>query len=485
MSETRTDPPLPPGLFQVLTLGPNHPDTWRADIRAKGGGHAIAWTNCTNPDQNFAEFVPAAAKAHAVILRFNPGANQEQAVQRWAWLSAQLGVSHCIVVVENKDLPPEGRKGFDRVIHPVVSFIKGRCTFDSLTCIPISSQSNGNIAERDTQVGWYMGPTLREHLDTLQKNTPVPERTTTCAGTLEADHFQAQVYWVDSTPLIPWRPYRLEGQSGVLEASVTDIKYERDAHSEDRIARNRLQTGDIGVCNISTAKPLVASPFRERRDEGLLRLLDPDKDELVALVVVDYALRRATNVRWQETTITPSERAAQKKQNACVLWFTGLSGAGKSTIADLIEKRLNAAGKHTMLLDGDNVRHGLNKDLGFTDVDRVENIRRIAEVSKLMCDAGLIVLVSFISPFRAERALARETVADHGFHEIYIATSLQDAEARDVKGLYAKARRGEIKNFTGIDSPYEPPETPEITVDTTKQTAEQAAQSIVSEVFGL
>jgi bifunctional enzyme CysN/CysC len=233
------------------------------------------------------------------------------------------------------------------------------------------------------------------------------------------------------------------------------------------------------VCDLELDRPIVFEPYTENRDLGGFILIDRVTNATVGAGLLQFALRRSDNVHWQPLDIDKTARASQKGQLPCVLWFTGLSGAGKSTIANMLEKRLNAFGYHTYLLDGDNVRHGLNKDLGFTDADRVENIRRVAEVSRLMVDAGLIVLVSFISPFRAERRMARELLPPGEFFEMFVDTPLAIAETRDPKGLYTKARRGELKNFTGIDSPYEPPERPEIRIDTTRVTPEQATDVIL------
>jgi len=248
----------------------------------------------------------------------------------------------------------------------------------------------------------------------------------------------------------------------------------------EHLAAKQLELNEIGVCNIGLDRQIAFDPYAENRDTGGFILIDRLTNDTVGCGLLQFALRRADNIHWQALDVNRQARAAAKGQKACVLWFTGLSGAGKSTIANLVEKRLHALGRHTYLLDGDNVRHGLNKDLGFTDADRVENIRRVAEVSKLMVDAGLIVLVSFISPFRSERRMARELLGEGEFIEIFVDTSLEEAERRDPKGLYKKARRGELKHFTGIDSAYERPENPEMTLDTGDATPEQSAERILA-----
>jgi bifunctional enzyme CysN/CysC len=263
-------------------------------------------------------------------------------------------------------------------------------------------------------------------------------------------------------------------------ASITGPKYKVNVNTLEHLAAKTLSLNEIGVCNVVLDHPVAFDPYAANRDTGGFILIDRFTNATVGAGLVHFALRRSQNIHWQALDIHKASRAALKKQQPCVLWFTGLSGAGKSTIANLVEKQLHALGRHTYLLDGDNVRHGLNRDLGFTDADRVENIRRVAEVARLMTDAGLIVMVSFISPFRAERRMARGLFEPGEFLEVHVDTPLAVAEARDVKGLYAKARRGELKNFTGIDSPYEPPESPEIYLDTGRQTPEDAADAIVA-----
>jgi bifunctional enzyme CysN/CysC len=243
-----------------------------------------------------------------------------------------------------------------------------------------------------------------------------------------------------------------------------------------------LELNEIGICNVGLDRQIPFDPYTENRETGSFILIDRLTNETVGAGLIHFALRRADNIHWQALDVNKRARAGLKGQKACVLWFTGLSGAGKSTIANLLEKRLHSTGKHTYLLDGDNVRHGLNKDLGFTDADRVENIRRVAEVARLMVDCGLIVLVSFISPFRSERRMARDLVAEGEFIEVFVDTPLAEAEKRDVKGLYKKARRGELQHFTGIDSPYEAPEHAEIRIDTIASSPDEAVELIVQKL---
>ncbi len=297
-----------------------------------------------------------------------------------------------------------------------------------------------------------------------------------------SDQFETTIVWMADTPMLPGRSYLMKIGTKTVTASVTTLKHKVNVNTLEQMAARQLELNEIGLCNISLDQPVAFDAYTENRDTGGFILIDRISNDTVAAGLIHFALRRAQNIHWQAVDLSRAARAAQKGQRACVLWFTGLSGAGKSTIANLVEKRLFALGRHTTLLDGDNVRHGLNRDLGFTDTDRVENIRRVGEVARLMADSGLIVLVSFISPFRSERQLAREMLPEGEFLEVFIDTPLEEAEKRDVKGLYKKARRGEIKHFTGISSPYEPPEDAELRIDTTKLSAEEAAELIVSQL---
>jgi bifunctional enzyme CysN/CysC len=294
-----------------------------------------------------------------------------------------------------------------------------------------------------------------------------------------ADQFESTVVWFDDEPMLPGRPYLMKLGARMVSAQVTEPKYKINVNTLEHAAATRLELNEIGVCNLALDAPIAFDPYTENKDLGGFILIDRISNRTVGAGMLHFALRRSQNIHWQALDVNKTARSAAKGQKARVLWLTGLSGAGKSTIANLVEKQLHARGRHTYLLDGDNVRHGLNKDLGFTEEDRVENIRRVAEVAKLMVDAGLIVLVSFISPFRSERRMARDLLKEGEFVEVFIDTPLSEAERRDVKGLYAKARAGKLKNFTGVDSPYEGPERPEIHIDTTRLTAEEAAEAIV------
>ncbi|MFO1034493.1 MAG: sulfate adenylyltransferase subunit CysN [Hyphomicrobiales bacterium] len=298
-----------------------------------------------------------------------------------------------------------------------------------------------------------------------------------------SDQFEVEVLWMGDQEMLPGRPYLIKSATKTLNGTLDRLKYKVNVNTMEHVAANTLSLNEIGVCALELDGPLAFAPYTENRSLGSFIIIDRFTNATVGMGLIHFALRRAANIHWQALDVNKASRGRLLKQTSAVLWFTGLSGAGKSTIANLVEKKLHAAGKLTYLLDGDNVRHGLNRDLGFTDADRVENIRRVAEVAKLMADAGLIVLVSFISPFRAERLMARERIGAEDFTEVFVDTSLAEAEKRDVKGLYAKARRGELKNFTGISSPYEAPEHPEIHIDTVKLSPEQAAELIVARLL--
>jgi len=296
----------------------------------------------------------------------------------------------------------------------------------------------------------------------------------------QADQFQAHILWMSEKALYPGRQYLLKSNNKSTPASVTNLKHKVDINDFSEVAGKTLELNEVGVCTLSLSAPIAFDSYVDNRATGSFILIDRQTNETVGVGMLDYALRRATNVVWQDMDVSKDVRAALKNQKPVLLWFTGLSGSGKSTIANLVEKKLLDLGRHTYTLDGDNVRHGLNRDLGFTKADRVENIRRIGETARLMVDAGLITMASFISPYRAERQMARDLLDDDEFVEIYVNTPLEVAEKRDVKGLYAKARKGEIKNFTGIDSEYQAPENAELEVNTVKMSADKAAEMIVS-----
>jgi bifunctional enzyme CysN/CysC len=353
---------------------------------------------------------------------------------------------------------------------------------DAIRALPSGRQSRiarivtheGDLAE--AVAGQSITLTLTEEIDVSRGDVLAAAGSPPAV----ADQFQCTLIWMHEEPMLPGRPYLLKLGARTVTASITAPKYKVNVNTLEHLAAKQLELNEIGVCNISLDRPVAFDAYADNREMGGFILIDKLSNDTVGAGLLSFALRRAENIHWQALDVNKLARSSLKGQRACVLWFTGLSGAGKSTVANLVEKRLHALGRHTYTLDGDNVRHGLNKDLGFTDVDRVENIRRVAEVTKLMVDAGLIVLVSFISPFRSERRLARELMQPGEFFEVFVDTPIAEAEKRDPKGLYKKARRGELKNFTGIDSPYEPPEHAEIHLRTALFSPEEAAEQILN-----
>jgi bifunctional enzyme CysN/CysC len=334
----------------------------------------------------------------------------------------------------------------------------------------------GEVAE--AQAGDAVTVTLADEIDIARGDmlAPLGDRPQV------ADQFAAHLVWMSSEKLLPGRSYLIKMNGSTLAATVTELKHQIDVNSLSKLAAKTLALNEVGVCNVSLARPLPFDPYGENRASGAFILIDRYSNETVAAGMIDFALRRATNVHHQNLTVSKAERTMLMHHRPAVLWFTGLSGAGKSTIANLVEAGLHARGAHTTLLDGDNVRHGLNKDLGFTETDRVENIRRIGEVAKLMTDAGLIVLCSFISPFRAERRMVRELVEAGEFIEVFVDTPVEECMARDPKGLYRRALAGEIKNFTGVDQAYEVPENPELHLMAGARDAGTLAHEVIEEL---
>jgi bifunctional enzyme CysN/CysC len=332
---------------------------------------------------------------------------------------------------------------------------------------------DGQVASADA--GDAIAITLADELDIVRGDVLVSPKTRPEVS----DQFAAHVIWMSDEPLVPGRSYLSRIGTKSTPMTVTAIKYKIDVNTRTHLAATKLELNDIAVCNLSTGFPVAFDPYDQNRRTGAFIIIDRFTNHTVGAGMITFGLRRGTNIHWQPLLIGKTERAALNKQKPAIVWFTGLSGAGKSTIASIVEQRLHARGHHTTLLDGDNVRHGLNRDLGFTEADRVENIRRVGEVAKLMVDSGLVVLCSFISPYRAERDMVRSLVEPGEFIEVFVDTPISDCIERDPKGLYAKAKAGQLKNFTGVDAPYEPPEKPEIHLHTLGQTPEQLTEVVL------
>ncbi|MFZ3234817.1 MAG: sulfate adenylyltransferase subunit CysN [Stellaceae bacterium] len=478
--------------------------------------------------------------------------------RRHAFICALLGIRHLVLAVNKMDLVGFDERRFLDIAAEFAKFAVGLGD-PKIQAIPLSALTGDNVTRRSECMPWHQGPTLLEHLETVEiarggdarrfrfpvqwvnrpdagfrgfsgtvvsgavaagdlvlvagsgRSTRVREIVTfdgaldhagagdavtlrladeidIARGDLLADprdppefvdQFAAHVIWMSEHRMVPGRSYLLKIGTRTLPATITALKHRIDVDTLAHLAERSLGLNDIGFCNLSTAAPVAFDPYADNRDTGAFILIDRLTNETAGAGMIAFGLRRASNIHWQALTVGRDERAALKGQTAAVLWLTGLSGAGKSTIADIVEKQLLAAGHHTMLLDGDNVRHGLNRDLGFTDVDRVENIRRVGEVAKLMAEAGLIVICSFISPFRAERRMVRELIEPAAFLEIFVDTPIAECIRRDPKGLYARAQAGRIGNFTGLDSPYEEPDAPELRLMTVDVPPDEAAQQVV------
>jgi bifunctional enzyme CysN/CysC len=480
--------------------------------------------------------------------------------KRHAFICWLLGIRQIVLAVNKMDLVGFEERSFEEIATRFSAFAAGLGSA-SMRAIPLAARFGDNVTARSARTPWYRGPTLLEHLHsvnvsggsegpfrfpvqwvnrpngefrgycgTIASGTIAPGEEVLIAGsgrcarvkeivtfdgaldrafagdaitlTLESetdiargdlladpsappefvDQFAAHVIWLSEHPLVPGRSYLLKNGTRTVPATVTALKHRIDVDTLAHLADRTLELNEIGFCNLSTAAAVAFDPFEVNRNTGAFILIDRSSNQTAGAGMIAFGLRRASNLHWQTLTVGREQRAAIKEQRAAVLWFTGLSGAGKSTIADLAEKKLLACGRHTMLLDGDNVRHGLNRDLGFTDVDRVENIRRVGEVAKLMTEAGLIVLCSFISPFRAERRMVRELTHPTAFIEIFVDTPLDECIRRDPKGLYAKAKAGRLPHFTGLESPYETPEAPELHVTTMGTEPESVVEHVLEEL---
>jgi bifunctional enzyme CysN/CysC len=514
-------------------------------------------------EQYTRNMVTGASTADLAVVLIDARKGVLTQTRRHTYLVSLMGIRHVVLAVNKMDLVDWSRSAFDDIVAEYSRFATAVGIRD-VACIPLSGLKGDNIAAKSAVTPWYEGPSLIEHLDTVEideerrargplrmpvqwVNRPnlnfrgfagliaggrvrpgdririapsgresAVARIVTQSGdfdeavagqsvtlTLEdevdcsrgdviaaasdppesADQFETTIIWMAEDRLLPGRPYWLKLGAKLASAQITEIKYKLNVNTLEHLAAKVLDLNEIAICNVSVDQPIAFDPYAANQDMGGFILIDRMTNATVGAGLIRFALRRARNVHWQALDVTREARATLNGHKPAVLWFTGLSGAGKSTIANLVEKRLHSLGRHTILLDGDNVRHGLNRDLGFTDADRVENIRRVAEVAKLMTNAGLIVLVSFISPFRAERQMARNLMNEGEFFEVFVDTPLAEAEKRDVKGLYKKARAGELKNFTGVDSPYEPPEHPELHINTMAMTPAQAAEAVVAAIL--
>ncbi len=514
-------------------------------------------------EQYTRNMVTGASTADLAVILIDARKGVLTQTRRHSYLAHLLGIRHLVLAINKMDLIGYDRAAYDRILTEYRAFADSIGITD-FTPIPISGLAGDNITTRSANTPWHDGPTLMEHLETVELDQTLDQqkpfrmqvqwvnrpnldfrgfagtiasghvsvgeeirvlpsgktstiaRIATLDGDLDmavagqavtlcfadeidcsrgqvitaakspvevADQFEATVIWMDEDALIPGRSYWLKLGPQTVSAAVAAPKYQVNVNTMEHLAAKSLDLNAIGVATITTDRDIPFSPYADSRDLGGFILIDKMTNRTVGAGLIHFALRRASNIHWQATDISRDHHAGMKNQKPMVLWMTGLSGSGKSTIANIVEKKLARMNRHTFLLDGDNVRHGLNKDLGFTDADRVENIRRVGEVAKLMTDAGLIVITAFISPFRSERDMVRSMMQPGEFVEIFIDTPLEEAEKRDVKGLYAKARSGQLKNFTGIDSPYEAPESPQIRIDTTKMSAEEAADLITEKLI--
>ena len=513
-------------------------------------------------EQYTRNMVTGASTADLAVLLVDARKGVLTQTRRHSYLASLVGIRRFVLAVNKMDLVDYDRGAFEAISADYRTFAE-KIGITDWVAIPVSALNGDNVTQRSAAMGWYEGPSLLDHLDTVELaadadaskpfrmpvqwvNRPdqnfrgfagqvasgsvgpgadvrvLPSgritriaRVVTAGGDLTsastgqsvtltladevdcsrgdviaaagdppeaADQFEATIVWMDEHELLPGRGYWLKIGTQSVTATVHEPKYKLNVNTLEHLAATTLGLNDIGVAELATDREIVFESYEDSRVLGGFILIDKLTNATVACGMLHFALRRSLNIHRQHLEVGRETHAALKGQQPAVLWFTGLSGAGKSTIANLVEMKLAARGRHTFLLDGDNVRHGLNRDLGFTEADRIENIRRVGEVARLMADAGLIVLTAFISPFRAERHMVRRMIPEGEFFEIFVDTPLAEAEKRDTKGLYAKARTGDLKNFTGIDSAYEPPEAPELRIDTTAMSAEEAADAIVDKL---
>ena len=519
--------------------------------------------DCPGHEQYTRNMATGASTADLAVVLVDARKGLLTQTRRHSYIVSLFGIRHVLLAVNKMDLVAYDQAIFDEI---VVGYreLATQLGIEHVQSIALSALKGDNVLQRSTAMPWYRGPTLLQHLEsvdvanadradmglrlpvqwvcrpdqdfrgfagTIAAGTAKPgdniivlpsgrrsriARIVTADGDLDraitaqaimltladeldisrgdvissanhppqvADQFAAHMLWLGEQALLPGRPYWLKIGGNTVNASVTEIKHKIDVNTQEHLAAKHLELNEVAYCNLHLDHQIPFEKYVDNRELGGFILIDRQTNATVAAGTLDFALRRANNIHWQHVDVDKHVRARLKAQQPRCVWFTGLSGSGKSTIANLVEKRLLSMGHHTYLLDGDNVRHGLNKDLGFTDEDRVENIRRVAEVARLMVDAGLIVLVSFISPFRAERRMARSMFEGNEFIEAFVDTPLEIVERRDVKGLYAKARAGEIRNFTGIDSPYEPPVHAELHLSTETLTPDALAEQVVAKLL--
>lgn len=520
--------------------------------------------DCPGHEQYTRNMVTGASTADLAVILIDARKGVLVQTRRHSYLCHLIGIKNIVLAVNKMDLVDYDQAVFDGIVKDYAEFARS-IGIDSFTAMPISGFKGDNITTASANTPWYKGPTLVEHLETVEVlssvdadkpfrlpvqwvnrpnldfrgfsgliatgsvkpgdkirvlpsgKTSAITRVVTYDGDLDeavagqsvtvcfedeidcsrgsvisvadnppqtADQFESTIVWLADEALIPGRAYWLKLGTQQVSATVAEPKYTVNVNTMEHMAAKTLDLNAIGVAELTTDKQVVFEPYADNRTLGGFILIDKMTNATVAAGMLNFSLRRSQNVHWQAVDIDRKQHAGLKNQKPAVLWFTGLSGSGKSTIANMVEKKLHRMNRHTFLLDGDNVRHGLNKDLGFTEADRIENIRRVGEVSKLMTDAGLIVITAFISPFQADREMVRAMLPEGEFIEVFIDTPLKVAEARDVKGLYKKARSGELKNFTGIDSPYEAPRNPEVRIDTTVISPEEAAELIVNTLLG-
>ena len=413
-------------------------------------------------------------RADCALILIDAGEGISEQTQSQIQLVALLGIPDAVLIVNRMDLVGYAEHQFEQIKRECTE-LAVRLGLVQFACVPICASTGENVSAASPAMAWHPGPPLLDQMALIK----VHDRRGEPEPTGVADQFEAAIVWTGEEPMLRGREYLMAIGAVTVAATIARIKHRVGLHSIERIAAAKLELGQLGVCDLVLSDSIAFDAPRPDRSTGGFTLVDRITLEPVGIGVLHFALRRSQNLSWQSLSVDKQARAAGNDQTPTVLWLTGLPAAGKSTIANLVERELHTRGHRTYILDGDNVRHGLNSDLGFTEADRVENIRRVAEVARLMVDAGLIVIVAFISPFRAERRMARGLFEPGEFIEVFVDTPLAVAEQRDPKGLYRKARGGSLANFTGIDSPYEPPENPEIHIETLRTAAPDAAALVV------